>query len=279
MINANTKICMVIGDPVEHSLSPLLHNSGYKELGIEDRFVYLGAGIKIEYLSDFLNAMRLLNIRGVSATMPHKLEVLTFLDEVDPVAKKIGAANTIVNEGGVLKGYNTDWFGAVVPLKEKTALSGKQIAVLGAGGAARAVVYGLVKEGARVTVFNRTVEKAREISDRFGADFKSWEEINMVSEFDVIINATSLGMVPGINESPLNKELINNKQIILDLIYHPLETRLLKEAIEQGAITIPGTEMLLAQAAGQFELFTGEKAPLVEMRKALEQELKSRNEN
>jgi shikimate dehydrogenase len=166
-ITAKTKICMVIGDPIAHSLSPQLHNAGYQALGIDDKFVYIAAQVKVNHIEDFIKGIRAMNIRGVSCTMPHKLAVMKYLDVIDETAKTIGAVNTIVNQEGILTGYNTDWLGAVTPLEKLTSLKNKEVAVLGAGGAARAIIFGLTKKGAKVTIFNRTREKAEEIAKEF----------------------------------------------------------------------------------------------------------------
>ncbi|MBI2593686.1 shikimate dehydrogenase [Candidatus Daviesbacteria bacterium] len=264
-----TKICMSIGYPIKSSKSPSLHTVGYKALGIEDRYVYLRAEVKPENLKMAVDGIRGLGIRGVSVTMPHKQEVMKYLDKIDDTAKKIGAVNTIVNESGKLIGYNTDWIGAVDALKQKTKIKGKKIAVIGAGGAARAIVFGIIKEGGRVKIFNRTKEKAEEIAKSFGCEFGNLDEISEIKDFDIIINSTSIGM-GNPDESPVDKKLIGKNQIVFDVVYNPKETKLLRHAKEKGAEIIFGADMLLYQGAEQFKLYTGLDAPIEAMKKFME---------
>jgi len=272
-ITAQTKICMVIGDPVAHSLSPTIFNAGFEQLGIDNQFVYVGCTVPPEKLEDFIKGARAMNIQGISCTIPHKLQIMRYLDEVDEVAKRIGAVNTIVNENGRLKGFNMDWQGAVGPLKKITELKGKKVAVIGAGGAERAIVYGLTQNGVDVTLFNRTIEKAEGLVKDFNIKILPLDKMVEVENMEIIINATSIGMSTGEIRSPLNKDLITPNHIVFDVVYNPLETQLLKDAKEQGAQTVSGSEMFLAQAAEQFKLFTGRKAPEEAMRKALLNEL------
>lgn len=268
-ISAKTKICMVIGDPIEHSLSPLLHNTGYQHLGIDDQFVYVAANVKIENIKACALGIHALGIRGVSCTMPHKLEIMKYLDKIDPTAKEIGAVNTVVNDNGVLIGYNTDWLGVVEPLKIRTSLSNKKVAVIGAGGASRAIVYGLREMGCVVTIYNRTLQKAKLLAEELCVKAKSLTELDDLGNTDIIINATSVGMAPDIHQTPIPKQYISKHHIVLDAIYNPGQTQLLKDAQEQKAVAIQGFEMLLYQAVAQFELYTGHKAPIEEMKKVL----------
>lgn len=271
MITAKTKICLIIGDPVEHSLSPQMHNSAYKALGIDNKFVFLAANVKKENIKIILEAVKAMNIRGLTCTIPHKVEVMKFLsmENIDPVAKKIGAINTVVNNNGILKGYNTDWLGILAPLEKITSLENKNVAILGAGGAARAMVYAVTTKGASFTVYNRTLDKAEALAKEFGGAGKSLNDIPEITTSDIILNATPLGMEPNINETPLEKKYINNKHIVFDATYAPYETRLIKEAKEQGAKVIHGLEMLLYQALSQFEIYTKQKAPEDVMRQVL----------
>ncbi len=272
-ISAKTKICMVIGDPIEHSLSPQMHNAAYEKLGINNEYVYVACNVKIRDISDFIKGVRAMQIRGVSCTIPHKIAVVKYLDEVDDVAKKIGAVNTIVNDNGVLKGYNTDWLGVVIPLEKMTSLKNKAIALLGAGGAARAVAYGVEERGARLVIYNRTIDKARQLAKEFGGEARSLDAIENVKNADIIFNATSIGLHPSENETPLDKNLITNQHIVFDAIYVPYKTRLLKEAKQQGARIIHGMEMLLQQGIAQFKLYTNLDAPEETMRNVLLQHL------
>lgn len=268
-ISAKTQICMIIGDPVEHSLSPQMHNAGYEALGIDDTFVYIAAHVNIAHIQTVMEAMRAMHIRGITCTVPHKVAVLEYLDEIDPIAKKIGAANTVVNEQGKLIGYNTDWLGVLKPLTKVTDLQNKKVAILGAGGAARAMVYAAITSGASVTIYNRTLQHAETVAKEFGTQAKDFSQLASIKDADIILNATVLGRTPYEHETPLPKEYITSKHIVFDANYVPFTSRLLQEAKEQGATIIHGTEMLLYQGTAQFELYTGQKAPEDVMRKIL----------
>jgi shikimate dehydrogenase len=268
-ISAKTKICLIIGDPVEHSLSPAMHNAGYEALGIDNRFVFLGAKVKTEDLSIVIETMKKMSIHGITCTIPHKVEVMKYLDEIDETAKKIGAVNTVLNKNGRLIGFNTDWLGVVIPLEKITSLTGKKVLVLGAGGAARAVVFGLMKRKAEVTIFNRTHEKAIKLSKEFGCQVTNLENESEIRNFDIIINTTVVGMKPLENKTPIPVNDLTEKQIVFDIVYVSRETKLLKEAKKRGAKIIHGNEMLLHQGTAQFEIYTGRKAPEEVMRKAL----------
>jgi shikimate dehydrogenase len=279
-ITARTKICIVIGDPVEHSMSPQIHNAGYESLGIDDKFVFVGAHIKPEYLEIFIRGVKAMGIRGVSCTLPHKFEIMRYLDEIDPVARTIGAVNTVVNDGDRLKGYNSDWIGIVASLEAVTTLDGKNVALLGAGGAAHAAAYGLTNRGAHLTIYNRTVEKARQLAEQFNCEARPLDSIGDVRTAEIVVNTTSIGLPPNDNATPLPAKYISPQQIIFDTVYTAHgTTRLLKEAEQQGAQTIPGTEMLLQQGLAQFKLFAGYEAPEAAMRDALLEALKARGDS
>jgi shikimate dehydrogenase len=269
MKTAKTKICLIIGNPVEHSLSPLMHNVAYEAVGLEEKFVYLARTIPVENIKNIIDAVRTLGIVGLTCTVPHKIEVIPYLDEIDPTARKIGAVNSIVNTNGILKGFNTDWMGAITPLKEKMDLSKKNVLVIGAGGAARAVVYGLIKEGVKVTVTNRTLSKAVELAAEY--ECKSTDKIDkeIIAQQHVIINTTSVGMHPHEGISPLPMDGVHKGQVVMDIVYAPYETEFLIQGKKRGATIIHGTEMLLYQGTAQFELYTGVKAPVEVMRKTL----------
>lgn len=267
-MNNLVKVCVSIGYPIKSSKSPSLHTIGYKALGIEDQFIYFRAEVKPESLKMAIDGVRSLNIRGVSVTMPLKEEIMKYLDEIDETAKKIGAVNTVLNEDGKLIGYNTDWVGAIIALEKKKNLKDKKAAVIGAGGAARAIVYGLCKKGAKVKIFNRTLERAEELAKEFGCSFGEMGDIREIGEYEIIINATSVGMNE--DKSPLPKEFLNRNQIVLDAVYSPKETRLIKDAKDKGAKVVYGYEMLLYQGVEQFKMYTGLDAPVEAMRKVLE---------
>lgn len=268
-ISPKTKICMIIGDPVDHSLSPLMHNSAYEALGINDKFVFLGSNVKSRNLKKVMQALKFMNFRGITCTIPHKENVMKFLDHVDPIARKIGAVNTVVVKNNRYYGYNTDWIGAVEPLKKLAPIKNKKAALLGAGGAARAMAFGLTKESADLTIFNRTFDRAKELADEFDCRAKSLKEIKEVENFDIIINSTSIGMNPDSDQSLVAKNYLNKNQIVFDAVYSPLKTKLIKNAESKGAKTIYGIEMLLYQGFAQFEYYTAKKAPEKIMRQAL----------
>ena len=270
-ISARSSLCTVIGDPVAHSLSPAMHNAAYAAARLP--FVMAGAHVRAEGLPDAIKGMRALGIRGLAVTMPHKVAIMELLDEVDPVAATIGAVNTVVNESGKLTGYNTDWLGILRPLEQRTSLKGKKVALLGAGGAAQAALYACSTEGATVTIFNRSIDKAESIAERFGASVRSLEKTEELSAFDIIINTTSVGMSPDVDASPVPESALAKDQIVFETIYAPITTKLLRISERIGANTIPGLDMFLEQGAAQFHLHTGVKAPREEMEKILRNSL------
>jgi shikimate dehydrogenase len=266
MVSGSTKVCCLIGDPVEHSLSPLIHNAGYEALGID--FIYVP--FRVSDLKLAMKAIRGLGIRGASITVPHKVAALPYLDYVDDEAREIGAVNTVVNDNGVLTGYNTDGTGARQALEAVTTLAGKKVALVGSGGAALAIATALQKKGAKLVILNRTVEKGRHLATLVNADdFGGLDNLTAVSSLDILINATSVGMWPARNESVIPREQLHEGLIVFDIVYNPKETRLLTEAKEKGCTVVYGYQMLLYQAARQFELFTGHQAPLPVMERAL----------
>lgn len=270
-ITGRTKICMIIGDPVAGSLSPLMHNRGYQVTGLDGEFIYVGAKVSPSSLKEAVDGIRAMGIRGISCTMPHKEAIIPLLDEVDPVATQIGAVNTVVNSEGRLVGYNTDWLGIVAPLEELRPLHNERVLLLGTGGAARAAAYGVVARGGKLTVMGRNLEAAEKLAYHYGGSSSSFEELSVVSDCSIIINATPIGMFPHEDESPLPPELITPHHIIFDTVYSPYQTKLLRSASDKGATVVHGTQMLLHQGVAQFELYTGVKAPVREMREILEQ--------
>ena len=263
------KTCCLIGDPVEHSLSPLIHNAGYQALGID----YVYVPFQVKDLKRAIEGIRGLNIRGASVTLPYKARAIEYVDEIDRIAIATGAVNTIVNNDGVLIGYNTDYHGALRAL-ETIALEDKKAVLVGSGGAATAIALGLKRSGAKLVILNRTKEKAKRLAEMFDAeDSGGLEKLNEVSSADILINATPVGMWPRVEESIIPKDLLHNKLTVFDTVYNPKETRLLAEARERGCAIIYGYKMLLYQAAVQFELFTGQQAPLEVMERVLTQAL------
>lgn len=249
-ISASTKLTAVIGNPIRHSLSPLLHNSFYAKEGI-DAVMLAFENASIESL---VTAIRALSIELTAVTLPHKQSIIPLLDEVDDVAKSIGAVNTVVNRGGKLKGFNTDVVGFARSI-QGVQLKNKNVLILGAGGAARMAAYHLRQEGANIFCHNnRTMEDARALSQDFAGTPVEAEELGRV-EYDLIVNATPVGMTPNIANSPLAREYIRSGSVVFDVIYTPLETRLMKEALEQGARAISGLNMLVEQGLEQERLW------------------------
>jgi shikimate dehydrogenase len=270
VIKSLTRICCLIGDPVEHSLSPLIHNAGYQALGIN--YVYLP--FQVKDIKRAIAGIRGLGIRGASITLPHKTSAIKYIDRLDPHAEEIGAVNTIVNDEGVLTGYNTDGDGALQALEEVTSLRDKKAVLIGSGGAASAIAVGLKRSGAKLVILNRTKEKAKRLAEMFDAeDSGSLEKLSLISSADILINATSVGMWHQANQSIIPQRFLHNKLTVFDIVYNPRETRLLIEARERGCAIVYGYKMLLYQAARQFELFTGRQAPLAAMESALTQAL------
>ena len=278
-ISGNAKLCGIIGDPIEHTMSPVIQNAAFEKLGID--YVYLPFRVRSEEVGKAIDGMRALNIRGLNVTIPHKVAVIPFLDKLDPLAEQIGAVNTIVNDDGALTGYNTDASGFLQALLEKgIEPKGKNIVILGAGGASRAVSFILAEKEANLVILNRLLELdwaeelARKISQVFRKEVKALEldekNLAMVLEnADILINATSVGMSPNINESPVPARLLKPGLIVYDIVYNPIKTRLLEEAEAIGAQTIGGLDMLVWQGALAFEKWTGVKAPIEVMRAEL----------
>lgn len=262
--DAKTSLFGIIGHPVHHSLSPLIHNAAFKALGINA--VYLA--FDVVDIDAALTGIRGLGIKGISVTVPHKETVLRFLDEIDPVAQKIGAVNTIVNRAGRIFGANTDWIGALSAIEEIVPVRDRKVLVIGAGGAARAVCAGLADRGAVVHVANRTPGRAKILAETFGLSWSGLEGLGDIKA-DILINTTSVGMCPNDNETPVEGDFLRSIGVVMDIVYSPLKTRLLKEAEDAGCRTINGLKMLLYQAEAQFELWTGQKAPHKAMEKAL----------
>lgn len=259
-----TRVFGVIGNPVGHSLSPLLHNTGFIEGGVDA--VYLP--FLVRELKDFLEAIGPLGIRGFSVTLPHKQTILKYLKECDPLAVEIGAVNTVVVRGdGSLYGANTDYAGVLRALDHKMKLRGSRVLVFGAGGAAKGAAFALARAGAQVAICARRDLKGKKLARAVQGEFI--ERRGLRSEkFDAIVNATPVGMYPHSKISPLSSRELHCR-IVMDLIYRPLETELLKTARKKGIRTVSGVEMFLAQGFAQWELWTGKSAPEAAMRRAV----------
>jgi 3-dehydroquinate dehydratase/shikimate dehydrogenase len=269
-ITPRTEIFGVMGNPVSHSASPAIHNRALSAAGLDAVYLPLEVADPSEFLSRMVaNAGEFsLPFRGLSVTIPHKAAVIPLLDEVDETALAIGAVNTIVvTRTNRLRGFNTDIAGAMRPLERKIVVEGTRCAVIGAGGAARAVVWGLVSRGAQVTVFARDAAKAKALGDELGVKIKPLSALES-HDAQVIINTTPVGMHGhSERESPVSPAMLRGRTLAYDLVYNPLETQFLRDARLGGCATVGGMEMLIEQAAAQFELWTGKKAPLDVMRR------------
>lgn len=259
MVEASTQVYGVAGDPISHSLSPVMMNAAFRRETVNAVFL----GLHAKNIEDLLSCVNDIPIRGMSITMPFKEAIVPLLSNSDPLTKQIGACNTVVrSQDGKLYGFNTDVAGIVGPLEQRMSLSGKRILVIGAGGAARAAVFALKARNAEVFVVNRTPERAQSLARQ--AKAKAVKRADLVkTSFDVIINATPIGM-NGNRQSPLEEKELNC-QYLFDLVYNPAETKLVKMAKAKGLQTIPGLEMFVHQGARQFEIWTGKPAPVAEM--------------
>jgi shikimate dehydrogenase len=261
----------VFGNPVVHSLSPVMHNAAFAAIGFNG--VY--AAIRIKDIRLAAAGMRSLGLRGASVTLPHKEAVMACLDTIDPSARRIKAVNTIVNANGELRGFNTDCAGALQALEETIPVARRKVGVIGAGGAARAVAHGVLSAGGTVCVFNRSREKGEALAVELGAEFRPLEEF-AAEGIDILVNTSPVGMAPQVEQSPVPRERLRPGMVVMDIVYNPLKTRLLLEARAAGCATIDGLAMFVYQGARQFELWTGLPAPVDIMRMAVEAELASR---
>ncbi|MCD6088544.1 shikimate dehydrogenase [Candidatus Bathyarchaeota archaeon] len=285
-VSGRTKVCAVIGDPVEHSLSPCFQNAAFQHLKLD--FIYVAFTVKAESLGDAISGVRSLGIYGLNVTMPHKISVIKYLDELDERADRIKSVNTILNRNGKLIGYTTDGIGVLNALKYNGIdPKGKKVVILGAGGAARSASYALSEVAGELVILNRTIERARNLASKVRRLIGShvnvkWDGLTEESlrreirEADILINATPVGMSPYVNGTLVEKRLLHPDMVVFDMIYHPLKTRLLREAEEVGAKTINGLSMLIHQGAASFEIWTGMEAPIDIMMKAAEEEIRRR---
>ncbi|MEA3468781.1 MAG: shikimate dehydrogenase [Thermodesulfobacteriota bacterium] len=268
-INGKTVLYGILGNPVTHSLSPAMHNAALATSSINAVYLPFPA----PDIAAAVTGIRGLGIQGVSVTIPHKEKVMALLDEIDPVARKIGAVNTVMNKNGTLTGLNTDWLGATRALEEEIDLNAAEAVILGAGGSARAIGFGLLERGAKFVLCSRTESRGKALADELGCSWVSLSEADYLSGA-ILINATSVGMKPHVENSPVPELILSRFQVVMDIVYAPLKTRLLQEAEANGCKIINGLEMLLYQGVAQFELWTGKVAPVAVMRKALAEALK-----
>lgn len=277
IISGEVKICGIIGDPIEHTMSPAMHNAAFYKLGLD--YVFVPFLVKKEGLRQAIDGVRGLNIRGLGVTIPHKVAVMQYLDQIDDLAQKIGAVNILVNDNGILTGYNTDAGGFLRALLERgIEPKGKMVAILGAGGASRAISFVLAERGANLIILNRTWDKAIELADRVARSFGNKIEAlpldkenltKALGRADIMMNCTNVGMHPHVSETLVTANQLKSDMIVFDTVYNPIKTQLLKEAEKAGATTISGVEMLVWQGVLAFEMWTHHKAPVEVMREAV----------
>jgi shikimate dehydrogenase len=280
-ISGKTHVCAVIGDPIEHSLSPVIQNAAFNALNLD--VVYTAFMVKSSEVINALAGIRALGILGLSVTMPHKEAVIPHLDWVDETAKCLNSVNTIHCKDGKLLGYSTDGIGALEALRKNGAdPQGKRVLMLGAGGAARVIAYTLIEEVDELVVLNRTVSVAKKLAETIKHKFGKKIIVNSlspdvigekVSNSDILLNTTSVGMKPNIDQSLITPNCLRSDLTVMDIVYNPLETRLVKDAKTANAKVINGVEMLIYQGAAAFEIWTGHKAPVQIMRKAALEQL------
>ncbi len=272
-IKGSTNIVGLIGHPVEHSFSPPMHNAAFMKLGMD--YVYTAFDVDPNNLKEAIDGACALNIKGFNVTIPHKIEVMKYLAEIDEIASLIGAVNTIDFKD--LKGYNTDGIGAIKAIGEVTNVKNKNIVIAGAGGASRAISFYLAKYGAEnITILNRNVDKAQRLAlDVLSSGLIDNVESNSIdsmdlADADILINTTPVGMHPNVDDTPIALASdMHEDLVVFDAVYNPNETGLLKEAIKAGAKPVYGIKMLLYQGAESFEIWTGKKAPIDVMEEAL----------
>ncbi len=280
MLDASTRLCGVIGNPVEHSLSPAMHNAAFQALGLN--YVYLA--FRVEDVESALTGIRALGIRGVSVTIPHKITVMRGLDEIDEVASHIGAVNTIVNEGGRLVGKNTDGQGALLALERVEQVNDRRLVILGVGGTARAIAFTLVtkRKPAHVVLVGHKPQKTADLADELRkcsscpitvSNFDPRHLAEEIAHARILINTTPVGMHPNVGESPVPPDLLTERHVVFDVIYNPMETLLLHQARAKGARTLNGVPMFVRQGAEQFRLWTGVEPPVEIMTRVVEQAL------
>jgi shikimate dehydrogenase len=276
-IDARTRLCCLIGDPVMNSLSPVMHNAAFSFQGINN--VYVAFRVRKEGLRETIEGMRELDILGMNVTIPYKKNVMEHLDEIDPDATEIGAVNTILNKNGVLKGYNTDWLGAMDALANGHLVGKGKALLIGAGEAARAVGHALAISGKEILIANRTMDRANALAadlrirtEAVSIPFEQLRE--RIQGVDLIVNCTPVGMKGFESRSPLDSQFISREMAVFDIVYNPMQTELLKYAREKGARVVYGYEMFIGQGARSYEIWTGRKAPVEEMRRVVLEQLR-----
>jgi 3-dehydroquinate dehydratase/shikimate dehydrogenase len=274
-IHSDTEVFGVIGDPIAHSLSPIIHNAAFRKAGMNR--VYIPIRIPREDLSGFIEDARTLGIRGLSVTIPHKEEILKALTWAEPTARGVGAVNTVLfGEPASVEGYNTDLPAAMESLDDvltktgsiATPVAGRTALVLGSGGAAKALAFGLKQRGADVVISGRTTAKAEELADSLGCGVVEWNTRHDVSA-SILVNCTPVGMHPNVDETPYDGRYLDPSMTVFDTIYNPENTLLIKQARENECTVVTGVDMFVRQAGLQFKLFTDRDASLPLMREVL----------
>jgi shikimate dehydrogenase len=269
-IDQRTRLYGVVGHPIGHTLGPTMHNAALATSGMNA--VYLA--FDTQDVEGLVRGMKAFGIKGLSVTIPHKSAVIPLLDRVDELAQRIGAVNTISNEEGRLIGYNTDAMGALKALEEKTRISGKKCVIVGAGGAARAIGFILKEKGVPLQLANRSKERGEALARDLGCSFVPLAGVEQTNA-DLLINTTSVGMSPHTDESPVPDRILREGMTVMDIVYNPLETRLLRTAKQRGCVTVEGLGMFVHQGAEQFRLWTGRAAPTEAMSQAVRKVLKN----
>jgi len=262
-IDAHTKVFALIGHPLAHSLSPRMHNAAFRAAGINA--VYMA--FDTVALKEAVAGLKALGVRGASVTLPFKREVMSYLDQIEPMAKEIGAVNTLVNEGGKLVGYNTDATGALQAIEEVTDPAGAQCMIIGAGGAARAIGFALKHKGCTLTIINRSRQRGESLAAALEAAYIPLGQLTNV-ETNILIQTTPVGMHPETDKLPVDPQKIR-ADVVMDIIYNPWKTEFLRRFRAKGAKIIPGSRMFLYQGAEQFRLWTGLEPPLDVMEAAI----------
>jgi shikimate dehydrogenase len=264
MITATTRLCSSFANPNNKTPVPVMHNAGFEAAGVDLRyFAFEPADI-----ASAMTAVRTLNFAGATISKPFKQDVMNTLDGIDEVAAKIGAVNVVHNDNGRLIGYNSDWVGALDALEEHGDVRGSHVAVLGAGGAARAVVYGLIERGASVSIYNRSADSAAAVAEELGARYAGALDQAGAARHDILINTTSFGH-GNQDDVPVPDTALHDGQIVMDIVIRPDASPFLRRAADAGAHTIDGIRMLVLQGVFAFEKFTGVKAPVEVMQRAV----------
>ncbi|MEA2013763.1 MAG: shikimate dehydrogenase [Thermodesulfobacteriota bacterium] len=268
-MNSDSKIYALFGNPVRQSLSPVLHNATFQHLSINARYVAL----RVDTVQDALEQIKRLNIQGGSVTIPHKTTIGEYLDEISDSALRIGAVNTVAVSNHRLKGANTDWTGLVSALEELLIIKGKTFVILGAGGAARAAVYGIRERGGIPLIVNRTIQRGEKMAADLNCGFYPISDMKKIGG-DCLINTTPVGMFPSHEKSPADKNILRNFRWVMDVIYNPIKTKFLCDAQAAGCSTISGTSMFVHQGAEQIRIWTGLTPPVDFMKNVVLEKLR-----